>query len=259
MSKGRLPNSRVFTLAGCLAAPDQPLDPTPQMLERHKSLGAYWMPTEYKFQGRVMFSAPFIPPHIIAMLKDGLKTKRITWEYLLSDAFFYVAAHAATPVHSLEIVVKMMISMERKPSAAHLLECKLASYWEMKAGRMGQPEFQIDMHDCLVSNNLTVEMLGYEGGGCDDLRLFTHRPQHMVDPCGCFHCLKRPYKIKEKAEVWERLRLEELKKGRRLISWAQYEEINAGRVAPEVWDAVKEIQKAEATSSEKGQTSEGKA
>ena len=229
------PTHRVFTLDECLQAGPQPLDPTPAMLERHQSLGRLWFPQEFVYKGETVFSAPFLPPEIVQLIREGLRNNTLTWMYLMSDNFFLLAGNASLPVSYLSVAVKMMTMVDPKPNAAYLLECNIASTWESRTSP-GRPQFNLNWVEMLKRKGLSIKYLGLEGTCCDALRQLTHRRGTEFNPCGCYHCLKQPYVLAKKRELWESHRLAMLKRGVRLMSFKQYEEINAGTVPQGIWD-----------------------
>jgi len=206
---------RKFTNEELLAGPDQPMDPPAE----YSHILEFWQDRPFTVPGTqdVIITSGFIGGNAKHLIREGLRAKELSWDYLVSDNFFVLLASATFPVDRLSVLIQMMRMISPKVSPQYQVECIIEHYWRTKSCVSDGPEFEIEMYNALIANGLRIPLI-YHGHSCDALRVFTHRGGFgaLIEqpPCNCLFCVKRPYKEVIEEKAWEAVRKRQSDKGR---------------------------------------------
>jgi len=206
---------RMFTNEELLAGPDQPMDPPAE----YAHILEYWQDRPFTVPGtqQVIMTSGFIGGNAKHLIREGLRAKELSWDYLVSDNFFVLIASATFPVDRLAVLIQMMRQISPKVSPQYQVECIIEHYWRTKSCVSDYSDFEPEMHNVLLANGLRIPLI-YHGHSCDALRVFTHRGGFgaMIEqpPCKCLFCVKRPYKELIEEKTWEAVRMKQSDKGR---------------------------------------------
>ncbi len=97
-------------------------------------LNEFWKEREFVVNQKVVMKASIYPPEFKELIREGLKNKQISWEYLASDDFLPLAAHAKVPLDSLLALVKdVLLPIETKPDMCALIEEISDKFWRDRA------------------------------------------------------------------------------------------------------------------------------
>ena len=203
------PSRKRYLQSEMSAGPPQPMDPP----EQFSFVMEWWRERHFNCPDGTTIKASFYPPQIKESIREGLRSKTLTWEYLCSDNFMDLIIRATVPVYRIEVALEMMKKFDEKPFAARHIECIVEHYWRVKTS-VGYEEFDADMHLCLRENDLQIPFQSsYTGHFCDDLRRFTH-DMGPEKRCACYNCLRRPFMRSVEEAAWERVRAQQADRGR---------------------------------------------
>jgi hypothetical protein len=76
-------------------------------------------------EGNVLIDACSIPPHVKDHIREGLRAKKLCWEYLYESGFMSLIGEAHTPAEAVENALKVMIHAENKPNPGKNLSLSL--------------------------------------------------------------------------------------------------------------------------------------
>ena len=219
------PNRRIFTKMEMLQGPDQPMDPPLEF----SYIDMWWKDRSFTKPDGEVVRASFLAPQYKEMIRAGLRDKSLTWEYLCSDNFLFLIVQATFPLENLSALISLMRSSSPKVSPSVHVESIIEMYWRTHTDPEYTSTYSRDMHAALQRNGLQTP-LTYDGHFCDELRQFTHangggRALLTTDPCGCWHCVKRPHAAYIEQKTWEDLRAKESGRGRYIMSYKMYRDM----------------------------------
>ena len=220
--KNAVPCPKVFHLAEMKRGPDQPMDPPLQLWPTNGETQRAWQETLSNDEVGPAYYASLIPPNIKKAVREGLRTKGLTWEYLASNVHFMpLLYHAALPVKKAVELLQKMARAEIKEDPAMLMETLLSSFWlsQINPAKEDQyvPAMSITYRDCKITPN----QISLFGRSMDPLRVHTHEPS-----CQCRACVNRSRKEESTKNLWEEMRMKEEKGGKMSTSYALHKEIS---------------------------------
>jgi hypothetical protein len=219
------PRRYCFTNEEMLQGPDQPMDPPP----KYSYIDIWWKDRSFTTPDGEVVRASFLAPQYKELIREGLRDKTLTWDYLCSDNFLFLIVQATYPLEYLKALVSLMRSSSPKVSPSVHIESVIEMYWRTHTDPEYVATYNRDMHAALQRNGLQTPFT-YDGHFCDELRQFTHangggRSIKTDDPCGCWHCVKRPHTAHLEQQAWEEIRAHESSRGRYVMSYTMYRDI----------------------------------
>jgi hypothetical protein len=150
-----------------LNAPKIPNSNAPDTDENYK-FNMFWDEAEFRVGDKLMLKASLIPPVIKKMITEGLRYKRLSWEYLMDGGFLDLLQHAAVPVSEMEIVVYQIIAQDRKLDAAFMLEQQTELFWRSKMN-LASAEYNSEIAGTLGALNLSMSDIWIEANRYADI------------------------------------------------------------------------------------------
>ena len=223
-----------FTAAEMLSAPDQAANPPTE----NEEVVAWWEEQDYTLKGTVLIKASMIPPEIKARIRQGLISKRLTWEYLLSGRFLEFARHPAVNKTDVLIVLESVMLEDVKSDAGQLLEQETEQFWRTRT-TPGNIAFDQKVADVMKKCDLDLSSIMMEGKRHgEQLRSVTHG-----GGCLCWSCqfISQGVEGKFEKDAWESFRLQKRRMGEHIMSYKQYMEIENGLVSDSNWSDIQRL------------------
>ena len=138
-----------FYLEQIQRGPEQQLDPLFDGID-HVTLR--WLDHNFiiKEGTKPIFTASIIPPAVKSILQQGLKDKRISWEYLYHGCghFLDLLRHDSVRNTDKEMVAEWIIRADVKPDGGLILEELTECWWRSKTSP-GTPDYDPAIHKVL--------------------------------------------------------------------------------------------------------------
>ena len=218
----------IYLLTDMLEGPEQSLDPP----EEYEHLNSFWMERNFIVGGISRVKGCFVTPEAKAMIQEGLRTKRLTWDYLGSMNFFTILTSALLPTFYLPHIIKTMIDEDIKKDATALMWIHIEHWWRVNGLDPASREYNPVVGALLRKYRITLPFT-IEGHHNDEFRALTHARGSKPGQCGCYLCLIAEQKTELDRLVWDTMRAGEAKRGRYIVSWDQYNELEAKRLENE--------------------------
>lgn len=93
-----------------LNGPDQSMDPP----EGYEHLDSFWKERNFIIAGVSHLKGCFVPPETKALIQEGLRQKRLTWDYMGSMNFFTTLTSALLPSFYMPTIIQMLIDQDIK-------------------------------------------------------------------------------------------------------------------------------------------------
>lgn len=119
--------------------------------------------------------------------------------------------------------------MYHRQNAVALMEMHIEHWWRVNGLDPGSREYDPEVGAALRKHRITLPFT-IEGHHNDEFRALTHLRKSKPGQCGCYSCLIAEKKPELDRLVWEAMRVGEAKRGRYIVSWEQYHELEAKRI-----------------------------
>jgi ferredoxin-thioredoxin reductase catalytic subunit len=168
------------------------------------------------------FETSKLHPSIKEKIIFHLEQMELSWEYLLKDNFFSLAAELSTPVSVTLNCIDQLVLSEMCLSPARQLEALFQIYYEQKRDE-GE-----DVPACFQK---PCELCIYQPG-CDRASFNSHELENFCLDHGseCYYCFKSKHQFFEKRHLWGKIQEAEAKHGVELPCWEYASKLMAGQV-----------------------------
>ncbi len=132
----------------------------------------------YEIGGIVRIEESFIPPSVREIILQGLKTKRLTWEFLTEHGTLFremTTAHA--PVQYMIDLVTQMVKEDVKKNPIARLQIYIEHFWRVRA-TVGGSCYDPEVLTTLLKLKLSLP-LGIEGKHSEEM--FDHSHERKVE------------------------------------------------------------------------------